>query len=250
MIAVGRGSVTDITEKVVSENKMEDKICVINSPVEDIISLPDGLDKVDIIVSDWFGDMLLHRFALMSVIKARDKFLKHGGKMFPDTASLYMVGIDDAQYFEQTCLSYWNNVYGINMAAMADAERKEPQFINLDERHVMTNNCLIREIDINTIKKEEIDFNVPYELEISKKGYIRGFAIFYSAMFSEGLRRVTFSTLQYKEKTVLYLKEFLVCQLGDQLKGAVHMEQQEDKLKMRVKVEFKVENRDEEYHFL
>ena len=243
VITVDRGAITDITSKVVTENKMDEKIHVINSQVDDL-SLPNGFVKVDTIVSDWFGEMLLHRSSLLSVIKARDKFLKPGGKIFPDTASLYIVGIDDCQYFDQTLLSFWTDVYGINMAAMADTERMEPHYINLDEKNVMTNNRLLWEIDMNTIKKEEIEFNVPFELDIVKTGYIRGFAIYYSATFSEGLERITFSTLQSLEKTVVYLDKFLICRVGDQLKGTIHMKPEEGKLKMRVNVDFKVEKLD------
>lgn len=60
---------------------------VVHSRVEDF-KLPDG-EKVDIIVSEWMGFYLLHEGMLDSVIFARDNFLKPGGLMFPETATLY-----------------------------------------------------------------------------------------------------------------------------------------------------------------
>lgn len=57
---------------------------VIHSTVEDL-TLPND-EKVDIIVSEWMGFYLLHEGMLDSVIFARDKFLRKGGHLYPDTA--------------------------------------------------------------------------------------------------------------------------------------------------------------------
>lgn len=55
-----------------------------NVPLEEI-------GKVDVIVSEWMGFYLLHEGMLDSVIYARDTFLKPGGLIFPEFATLYTV---------------------------------------------------------------------------------------------------------------------------------------------------------------
>ena len=62
------------------------------------IELPDGIEKVDIIVSEWMGYCLLYETMLPSVIYARDKYLNKGGMIFPDKCDLYITAIEDAQY--------------------------------------------------------------------------------------------------------------------------------------------------------
>lgn len=62
---------------------------VFETKIEDFC-LPAGIDKVDIIISEWMGFYLLHEGMLDSVIFARDRFLKSGGIMFPETASIYI----------------------------------------------------------------------------------------------------------------------------------------------------------------
>lgn len=52
------------------------------------LTLPNDL-KVDVIISEWMGFYLLHEGMLDSVIMARDKFLKEGGLMFPESATIY-----------------------------------------------------------------------------------------------------------------------------------------------------------------
>ncbi len=44
--------------------------------------------QVDIIVSEWMGYMLLRESMLDSLVRARDKWLKPGGLMFPSHATI------------------------------------------------------------------------------------------------------------------------------------------------------------------
>lgn len=62
------------------------------------IKLPDGIEKVDIIVSEWMGYCLLYETMLPTVLYARDKYLVPGGLIFPDKCTLFITAIEDAQY--------------------------------------------------------------------------------------------------------------------------------------------------------
>lgn len=72
-------------------------ITLIKGKVEEV-TLP--VDKVDIIISEWMGYFLFFESMLPTVIYARDKWLKKGGLILPDKATVYMVGIEDAEYKE------------------------------------------------------------------------------------------------------------------------------------------------------
>ena len=65
------------------------------------VSLPDGIDKVDIIISEWMGYCLFYESMLNTVLVARDKWLKPGGLIFPDRATLYIAAIEDRQYKDE-----------------------------------------------------------------------------------------------------------------------------------------------------
>ncbi len=54
--------------------------------------------QVDIIISEWMGYFLLYESMLDTVLYARDKWLRPGGTLLPDRCSLYIVGIEDADY--------------------------------------------------------------------------------------------------------------------------------------------------------
>ena len=57
------------------------------------ISLPDGIEQVDIIVSEWMGYCLLYETMLPTVLYARDKWLAKDGIIMPDKASMYITAI-------------------------------------------------------------------------------------------------------------------------------------------------------------
>ena len=80
------------------------EITLVKGKLEDS-ELP--LQEFDIIISEWMGYFLLYESMLDTVLLARDKYLKKGGLIFPDTATLYLAAIEDQEYKEDkiNCLS-------------------------------------------------------------------------------------------------------------------------------------------------
>lgn len=85
-------------------------LSVIQGKVEDI-TLPDGIEKVDIIVSEWMGYALLYESMLDSVLCARDRFLKPGGVMAPSQCRM-MLGLCEATEIYKERIGFWNDIYG------------------------------------------------------------------------------------------------------------------------------------------
>jgi hypothetical protein len=59
------------------------------------------IQQFDIIISEWMGYFLLYESMLDTVLLARDKYLKPGGLIFPDTAGMYIAAIEDQDYKEE-----------------------------------------------------------------------------------------------------------------------------------------------------
>ena len=76
-------SIVEHAKKIVQDNNLSDKVTIIRGKVEEV-SLPEGVDKVDIIISEWMGYCLFYESMLDTVLYARDKWLAPGGLMFPD----------------------------------------------------------------------------------------------------------------------------------------------------------------------
>lgn len=106
--AVEASDMVKLTEGVSRENKLNDKITVIHSKVEDID--PNNIEKVDVIISEWMGFYLVHEGMLDSVLFARDRFLKENGILFPSVAKLYASPCQLPSMYD-----FWDDVYGVSM---------------------------------------------------------------------------------------------------------------------------------------
>lgn len=85
-----------------------EEISLVKGKLEDT-ELP--IQEFDIIVSEWMGYFLLYESMLDTVLLARDKYLKKGGLIFPDTASLYLAAIEDQEYKEEKINCAWHKQY-------------------------------------------------------------------------------------------------------------------------------------------
>lgn len=90
--------------------------------IEDI-DLP--VDKVDVIVSEWMGYFLFYESMLDTVLYARDKWLREGGIILPDRASLSLVAVEDGDYKAEK-INFWDNVYGFDMSCIRNLAILEP----------------------------------------------------------------------------------------------------------------------------
>ena len=116
VIGVDMSSIVEYARKIVADNNLSDKVEIVRGKIEEI-TLPNGIEKVDIIISEWMGYCLFYESMLDSVLFARDKLLKPGGLMFPDRATLYVCAIEDRQYKDDK-IHWWDDVYGFNMSAI------------------------------------------------------------------------------------------------------------------------------------
>lgn len=134
-------------------------ITLVKGKLEDA---PLPIEQFDIIISEWMGYFLLYESMLDTVLLARDKYLKPGGLMFPDSASLFLAAIEDQEYKAEkiNCASYfhlhidcvvqshpltvWDNVYGFNYSCLKDVALREPLVDTVEMKAVVTNPCLVK----------------------------------------------------------------------------------------------------------
>ena len=98
-------------QQIVRDNGLEDVITVVRGRVEDI-QLPEGVESVDVIVSEWMGYGLLYESMLDSVLHARDRFLKkEGGVMAPSQCKMQLCLCEGGEIFKER-IGFWSDVYG------------------------------------------------------------------------------------------------------------------------------------------
>lgn len=211
-------------KKIVAANKLDHIVTIIHGKVEEIV-LP--VEKVDIIISEWMGYFLLYESMLDTVLWARDKWLKPGGMLFPDKATLYITAIEDAEYREDK-INFWDNVYGFDMSCIKELALVEPLVDICDPNQVMANSCSILDIDLYTVTKEELDFSSNFKLSINRSDYCHALVAYFTVEFSKTHTKVGFSTgpgsrndYTHWKQTVFYLDQPVVASAGEILTGSI-----------------------------
>ena len=74
VIGIECSSIIDHAQKIIESNHLDNVITLVKGKVEEV-KLPDGIEKVDIIISEWMGYCLFYESMLNTVLFARDKWL-------------------------------------------------------------------------------------------------------------------------------------------------------------------------------
>ncbi|XP_046889130.1 protein arginine N-methyltransferase 8-B [Hypomesus transpacificus] len=225
-------SISEYSERIIKSNHLDSVITIFNGKVEEV-ELP--VEEVDIIISEWMGYSLFYESMLNTVIFARDKWLKPGGLMFPDRAALYVVAIEDRQY-KDFKIHWWENVYGFDMTCIRNVAMKEPLVDIVDSKHVVTNSCLVKEIDIYTVKTEDLSFTSAFCLQINRNDYVHALVTYFNIEFTKCHKKTGFSTAPdapytHWKQTVFYLEDYLTVRRGEEIIGSIAMKPNEKNIR-------------------
>jgi predicted RNA methylase len=217
-------SIIEHAKQIVIDNGLQKVITLIRGKVEDV-ELP--VEKVDIIISEWMGYCLFYETMLPTVIFARDKWLKPGGLMFPDKASLHICGIEDRSYKDEK-INWWEKVYGFNMSALRRVAISEPLVDVVEPKQVITNTCLLKEINLHNITVEDLTFTSPFEIKCHRQDYIDAFVVWFNVEFTACHKRTGFSTAPearytHWKQTVFYLDDCLTVKRNEAVTGRFDM---------------------------
>jgi len=211
---------------IIDANGFSKVITMIQGKVEEV-TLPDGVEKVDIIISEWMGYFLLYESMLDTVLYARDKWLTKDGLIFPDRASLYLTAIEDQKYFEDK-INFWDDVYGFDMSCIKKMALTEPLVDCCDPKQIISSTHPILDIDLYTVKKEDLDFSSKFELKITHDEYCHALVAYFTVQFSKTHTKIRFSTgpksdYTHWKQTVFYYEEPIVCNADDSITGDIHV---------------------------
>uniref|UniRef100_A0A914D4H0 type I protein arginine methyltransferase n=1 Tax=Acrobeloides nanus TaxID=290746 RepID=A0A914D4H0_9BILA len=247
--AVEASTMAVFCAEIVRTNGLSDRIIVVPGKVEEI-SIP---EKVDILISEPMGYMLVNERMLESYMHAR-RFLKPGGKMFPTVSDLHLaLFMDDALYIEQNQkASFWSqeHFHGINLSAL-----RQQSFIEIfkqpivDTWHVgiLTSPSVKWSINFEKDPVEKLHkINIPFELPATRTGYIHGIATWFDVGFLGSEQTVWLSTAPTEPLTHWYqvrclLQKPIMVYAGQNVLGRLLMVAN-DKQSYDVEIEVEVGN--------
>lgn len=205
--AVEASKVAKLSEELIKDNKLQDKIQVLNEQVENI----NLKEQVDIIISEWMGNFfviilgfyLFHESMFDSVLFARDKFLKKGGMLFPSHAIIYASPCSMKNEFTDQ-IQFWDNVYDFDFSRVSDhflnQFTEKPYVGIIPKDDILSKEALVKKFDLLKVKLSELkSFNSKVKFTVEKKGIMNGICIWFDVFF--GNEKNILSTSPYSEET-------------------------------------------------
>ncbi|KAF9297371.1 hypothetical protein BGZ74_009865 [Mortierella antarctica] len=220
---------------------LKDRIEVIQAKIEDpSIKAP----KVDTIISEPIGVLLVHERMIESFIYARDTYLKPGGQLFPNKGTMYLAPFTDALLFTETMgkARFWEQTtfHGVDLSPLYPDAKAEmfgmPVVGHFDPKSLLatpTSDAEGYEMDFNTITMKALrDFVVPISWKAQYTGLMHGVAGWFDLTFSgnpdsAASQPIEMSTGPSAEKThwqqVRFMfREPLAVNAGQSIRGWMH----------------------------
>lgn len=201
--AIEASKIANLAKKVVADNGFEQIIEVHQTKIEDFKLEGENQQQIDIIVSEWMGFYLLHEGMLDSVLSARDRFLKPGGSMFPQNATIYVAPCKLPSLFEA-----WDSHDNVQMQAFGAALRAQkslkPEIMVVQAEDLLHEGTVIAWIDLNDVTLDELNEFTFDEVIVSQAtGRYQGICLWFDVAFpiNDNGDAVTLSTAPAAEPT-------------------------------------------------
>ncbi|MED6146722.1 Protein arginine N-methyltransferase 3 [Stylosanthes scabra] len=139
---------------------------VIHGMIEEIDKIVEiKPQSIDVLLSEWMGYCLLYESMLDSVLYARDRWLKTGGAILPDTATIFVAGFGKGG----TSLPFWEDVCEFDMSCIGKELVKDAAQIPIvdivDSQDLVTSSAVLQSFDLATMKPNEVNFTATATLE-------------------------------------------------------------------------------------
>ena len=220
--AIEFADIADYAKEIIKINNLQNQITIFKKKVEEV-ELP--CDKVDIIISEWMGYFLLYESMLDTVLYARNKWLKENGILMPDRAKLYLCGLEDQNY-KYTKINSWENVFDFDFSFLKGAAISEPLIDVCNKNNIISTVKKFFDIDLYTVKKEDLDFSSGYEIEFIRDDTFNCLVCWFDVVFSKVPNKVTLKTGPFDnpthwKQTIFYIEDDIKVKKGEKLKGCI-----------------------------
>lgn len=205
--AVEASSMAQHANSLIKSNGMQGKIKIIAGKIEDI-EIP---EKVDVIISEPMGYMLLNERMLESYLHAK-KFLKPNGKMYPTQADLYIAPFtDEALFMEQAAkANFWNqnSFYGIDLSVLKpvafDEYFKQPVVDTFDPRIIISPPVKHSINFLTACEFDLLNIEIPVKYNVQAASVVHGLAFWFDVAFIGSTVPVWLSTAPTQPLTHWY----------------------------------------------
>lgn len=174
------------------------------------------------------GLLLLKDSLIYYVMKAREKWLKPEGIILPDKSTIYISSIKSSKHTIRPSISsnFWTSVYDIDMTVIREEVARNVVNTKCDADLILSSISKVYEIDMYTVREEDLSFASKYDLTIEKNDRINGIIAWFDVYFEKIPNKVYFTTSPFNKMTlykqcVLLMDEEEIVLKGEKLRGSI-----------------------------
>jgi protein arginine N-methyltransferase 1 len=179
--AVEPDPVVALARVVAAANGYADRI-VFHEGMSTDLALP---ERADVIVSDLYGVLPLHRARLAALADARARLLAPGGVMIPRRDHLCMAAVNAPELHEVVTRPWVDNDFGFDMSAVRDIAANQWRRTVFDSSHLATGTAHLATFDYSAPLAADLGAHAC--LGVERDGALHGLAAWFDADFGDGV---------------------------------------------------------------
>ena len=185
--AVDQSPIARVASKLIKENQLQERIRVFEGPAE-ALELP---EKVDVIVSEWLGNLAYVENMLPAVLSCRDRYLKRDGIILPRTVSLFLAAVDDSVMYFGEGPGFWRrpSVLGLDLSFLEGEELKQGRAVQqtVEKSALLSEPIKFHQSDLREVSARPEQSDCKVEFVVERDGWMNGVCAWFSVEFAKGL---------------------------------------------------------------
>lgn len=181
--AIDQANITETVRKLVAHNGLEQRVTVLEGNASEL-----KLDApVDLLISEWLGQMAFEENMLKDVLIARDNNLKPGGKMLPCGVEVLFAPISDPELYHRYGPGFWREpIHGLSLAPLETLElgQARAQRTRIPASSLLAPGATMVSLDLHKAKTNDPWQQGTFTFEVERDATFHGFAGWFIAHLS------------------------------------------------------------------
>ncbi|KAK9816527.1 hypothetical protein WJX72_001569 [[Myrmecia] bisecta] len=234
VFAVEASDMADFARQLAASNPgFGDVIEVVKGKVEEI-----NLQcRVDVLISEPMGTLLVNERMLETYLFARNRFLKPGGRMYPQLGRVHVAAFSDEILYQEVASksSFWAqpNFFGVDITRLhrpATSSYFSQVVVDAIDPALLVSGCVTKVFDFGTMAEEELySIRMPLLLQAGSNCMVHGIACWFDVLFDGSTSQRWLSTAPGLPTTHWFqlrciMHEPLQVAAGGVVHGELHLE--------------------------
>ncbi len=188
VFAIEKTSIIEVAKANARKMGIENKIEFIGADSRAV----DLHEKVDVIVSEVIGHLVVEENMLDSIIDARDRFLKLGGQLIPASAEVYFVPVEAERLYGDEIEVWSRPVEGLDLSSSREFAANNIYLADFKQTAYLSAPRVVLDLDLAGVNS--IDMSLNDSFEVTRDGVLHGLAGWFVAKLFDSIQISTSPT--------------------------------------------------------